>query len=86
LHKQGDCDQQLRKALEKSLDLLGDQSKKSLLSYFSRELDISFRNGDCPEVRDIENALESVLGTGACIVLVEMQKNLERLGSAKSRK
>ncbi len=80
-----DCDQ-LQKAFEKSLDLLGDRSKKSLLSYFFREFDISFNNGDCPRVHDIEIALESVLGTGADIVLAEMQKNLERLGGARSRK
>ncbi|MGI0025790.1 MAG: hypothetical protein ACREA4_11700 [Nitrososphaera sp.] len=80
-----DCDH-LRKALEKSLDLLGEPSKKSLLSHLSRDFDISFEVEDCSRIRDVENALESVLGAGAHIISAEMHKNLERLGSAQSRK
>lgn len=70
---------QLRKAFEKSLDLLGEQSKKSLLFYLEKEFNISFEQ-ESPRIEDIESALRSILGRGATIITNEFRKNLKSSG------
>ena len=66
----------LKKAFDKSLDLLGERSKKCLLVYFEKELGITFRAHDPPSLAELESALKSILGQGAYIITNEIHRNL----------
>jgi hypothetical protein len=66
-----------RKALEKSLESLGESSKKSLLLYLEKDFHISLTQGTAPRMEDLEAALKSILGRGAYIITDEIHKNLE---------
>lgn len=68
----------LKKAFEKSLDVLGERSKKSLLVYLERDLGITFREKDSPSVEELESAMRSIFGQGAYIITNEFHKNLVR--------
>ena len=66
---------QVKKAFERSLDLLDEKSKRSLLFYLEKEFQISFERGS-PRIEEIETALTSILGRGAYIITEEFRKNL----------
>jgi hypothetical protein len=65
-----------RKALEKSLEPLGEASKKSLLLYLEKDFRISFAHDAKPRMEDLEAALKSILGRGAYIITDEIHKSL----------
>ena len=69
---------QLKKAFDKSLDLLGEPSKRSLLLFLEREYKISFNESRAPRIDEIETALKSVLGQGANLITNELRRNLGR--------
>jgi hypothetical protein len=69
---------QLRRALEKSLDVVGEGAKTSLMNFLEKEYGISFAENSLPRLEDIESALRSVLGQGAGIITGELRKNLGR--------
>ena len=66
-----------RRALEKSLESLGESSKKSLLLYLEKDFHISLAPGTMPRMDELEAALKSILGRGAYIITDEIHKNLE---------
>jgi len=68
----------LKKAFEKSLDVLGERSKRSLLVYLEKDLGITFREQDSPSIEELESALRSILGQGAYFITNEFHKNLGR--------
>ncbi|HKU49598.1 MAG TPA: hypothetical protein VJP79_06585 [Nitrososphaera sp.] len=72
---------QLKRALENSLDLLDEPSKRSLLFYLEKEFGISFEKKESPSIHEIEYALKLILGRGANIITEEFRKNLERQGT-----
>ena len=74
-----------RKALEKSLDLLGEPSKKSLLLYLERDFGISLSHHSAADAQPVEAALKSIFGQGAYIITDEINKNL-KTQSARARK
>ena len=69
---------QLKKAFDKSLDLLGNQSKRTLLLFLEKEYKISFTVSRAPKVEEIESALKSILGQGANLITDELRRNLGR--------
>jgi hypothetical protein len=75
---------QLKKALDKSLELLDEPSKRTLLFYLHREYGISFGEDENPRIEEIEAALRSILGRGAYIITEEFHKNLERQNATSS--
>ena len=77
---------QLKKAVEKSLDLLGEPSKKSLLLYLEKEFRISFTEQNSPRLEEIESALKFILGQGATLITDELRKNLARPERTTSKK
>ena len=68
----------LKRALEKSLDLLGEPSKRSLLNYLEKEFKIAFTDRNSPKVEEIESALRQVFGQGSVIITDQLRRNLER--------
>jgi hypothetical protein len=79
-----DCTRK-RRALEQSLTLLGEPSKKTLLLCLNNEFGISLAR-DCPPVKKIEKALTAILGNGASIIMSEFHRQLEQLNSKPSRR
>ena len=75
---------QLKKAFDRSLELLDEPSKKTLLFYLDREYGISFGEQESPRIEDIEAALRSILGRGAYIITEEFHKNLQRQSTRPS--
>lgn len=75
----------LKRALDKSLEVLGEPSKKSLMVFLEREFSISFGHNTTPTIEELELALKSVLGTGAYIITEEFRKNLD-IQAKSSRK
>lgn len=67
----------LKKAFEKSLDVLGERSKKSLLVYLEKD-GIKFSEQDSPSIEELESALRLIFGQGAYIITNEFHKNLVR--------
>lgn len=78
-----DCTRK-RRALEQSLTLLGEPSKKTLLACLNDEFGISLTH-DCPSVKKIEKALTAILGNGTFIIMTEFHRQLEQLNSKPSR-
>jgi hypothetical protein len=76
----------LKKAFEKSLDVLGERSKKSLLVYLEKDLGITFREQDSPSMEELESALRSIFGQGAYIITNEFHKNLGRHARSPGKK
>lgn len=76
----------LKNAFEKSLDLLGEPSKKSLLLYLEREFNISFSDQNSPKIEEIESALRQVFGQGSTIITDQFRRNLERSRERVSEK
>jgi len=60
-------------ALERSLDILGDPSKKALLFYLTHTFKVPVK--DC-SVEEIEGALKKILGEGASIVVASITDEL----------
>ena len=75
---------QLKKAFDKSLDLLDEPSKRTLMFYLEREFGISFSDQESPRIEDLEAALRSILGRGAYIITDEFHKNLGRQSARPS--
>ena len=76
----------LKKAFEKSLDVLGERSRKSLLVYIEKDLGITFREQDSPSIEELESALRSILGQGSYIITNEFHKNLVRQSRSPGKK
>ncbi|HJS82719.1 MAG TPA: hypothetical protein VJ742_07765 [Nitrososphaera sp.] len=76
----------LKEAFDKSLDLLGERSKRSLLAYLEKELGITFREQDPPSMEELESALRSILGQGAHIITNEFHKNLANPGKSSGKR
>lgn len=75
-----------KRALEKSLDLLGEPSKRSLLVYLEQDYDISFKKNECPRLKDLESALNSILGRGSYLITEELRRNIETQTARPARK
>ncbi len=70
-----DC-AELRRALEQSLSILGEPSKKALLRSLSREFNISLEDENCSSAQEIQKALEAIFGAGASVIMAEFRRNL----------
>ena len=75
-----------KRALEKSLELLGGPSKKLLLAYLEQDYDVSFKKDECPSVRNLEIALNAILGRAAQIIIDEFKRNLAMHEAKSPRK
>lgn len=60
-------------AFERSLDILGEPSKKALLFYLTHTFKVPVK--DC-SVEEIEGALKKILGEGASIVVASITDEL----------
>jgi hypothetical protein len=65
------------RALDRSLDILGEPSKKALLFHLTHTFKIPVNRKDCP-LEDIEGALKKILGEGASIVVASINSELEQ--------
>lgn len=64
----------LARAVDRSLDLLGEPSKKALLFHLTHTYKIPLE-GKC-SVGDIESALKEILGEGALLVIASINNEL----------
>ena len=78
----GDC-AGVRRALEQSLDILGEPSKKALLRSLFCEFNILLEDENCSSVQEIQAALEAIFGAGASVIMAEFRRNLD---AGKSRR
>ncbi|HJS68676.1 MAG TPA: hypothetical protein VJ730_04575 [Nitrososphaera sp.] len=65
------------KALDRSLDMLGEPSKKALLFHLKHTLKIPVDRKSC-SLEEIEGALKQVLGEGATLVVASINSELEQ--------
>lgn len=65
----------MAKALDRSLDMLGEPSKKALLFHLTHTYKVPI--GDC-SLDEIEEALKKILGDGASIVVASINSELEQ--------
>ena len=65
----------MAKALEKSLDMLGESSKKALLFHLKHTFNIPLDTKNC-SLEEIEGALRQILGEGASIVVSSINNHL----------
>jgi hypothetical protein len=75
LARPDDC-AEVRRALEQSLDILGESSKKALLRSLLREFNISLEDENCSSAQEIQKALEAIFGAGASVLMAEFYRNL----------
>lgn len=68
---------EVRKALEESLDFLGEHSKKVVLYHLVTRHGISLDDHDCSSLQEIDGALHALLGEGATVVMWNMNRKLE---------
>lgn len=66
---------EVAKALERSLDILGEPSKKALLFHLTHTLKVPIEQKNC-SVQEIENALKQILGEGASLVVASLNSEL----------
>jgi len=71
-----------KQAFEQSLTLLGEPSKKTLLSCLKNEFGISLAK-DCPSMKKTEKALTVILGNGASLIMAEFQKQIKQMSADK---
>jgi hypothetical protein len=67
----------IAKALERSLDLLGEPSKKALLFHLTHTFKIPIDRKSC-SLEEIEDALRQILGEGASLVVASINNELEQ--------
>jgi hypothetical protein len=65
----------MAKALERSLDMLGEPSKKALLFHLTHTLKVPIDKKDC-SIEEIEGALKQILGEGASLVVASLNSEL----------
>lgn len=65
----------MAKALDKSLDMLGEPSKKALLFHLTHTYKIPL-DGQDSSLEKIENVLKQILGEGASLVVTSMNNEL----------
>jgi hypothetical protein len=65
------------KALDRSLDMLGEPSKKALLFHLTHTFKIPVDRKSC-SLEEIEGALKQVLGEGATLVVASINSELEQ--------
>lgn len=68
----------LKTSLEKALSVLGESSKKTLISYMTEQCGISFDDGKC-SIPQIEAALKGILGSGSTIITDIMSRDLDSI-------
>jgi hypothetical protein len=68
-------------ALERSLDILGGPTKKTVLHYLSEKYGISMQidGKSSLTIEEIKVALESMMGQAAMYILSQMQEELKKL-------
>jgi hypothetical protein len=66
----------MAKALDRSLDMLGTQSKKALLFHLTHTYKVPI-NSDC-SIDEIEGALKKILGDGASLVVASINNELKQ--------
>jgi hypothetical protein len=67
----------MAKALEKSLNMLGEPSKKTLLFHLTHTFKIPIERKNC-SIEEIEGALKQILGEGASLVVALINKELRQ--------
>lgn len=67
----------MAKALDKSLDMLGEPSKKALLFHLIHTFKIPVERKDC-SLEEIEGALHQILGEGAALVVASINNELKQ--------
>ncbi|HUG96691.1 MAG TPA: hypothetical protein VMJ94_04060 [Nitrososphaera sp.] len=65
----------MAKAFDRSLDMLGKPSKKALLFHLTHTYNVPIR--DC-SLDEIEGALKKILGEGASLVVASINSELEQ--------
>ena len=63
-------------AVDRSLDMLGEESKKALLFHLTHTFKIPLNGGKC-SIDDIEGALRQILGEGASLVVASINNELK---------
>jgi hypothetical protein len=64
------------RALERSLDMLGEPSKKALLFHLTHTFKISL-DKNC-SMEDLESALKEILGESSSLVIASINNELKR--------
>lgn len=67
----------MARALEKSLDMLGEPSKKALLFHLTHTFKVAIEQKNC-SIEEIEGALKQILGEGASLVVASINNELEQ--------
>lgn len=67
----------MARALERSLDMLGEPSKKALLLHLTNTFKIPIDRKSC-SLEEIEGALKQILGEGASLVIASINNELEQ--------
>jgi hypothetical protein len=68
---------EIRKALEESLDFLGEESKKVVLYHMTTRHGISLEDENCSSLREIDDALHSIFGKGADVLMWHVNSKLD---------
>ncbi|MEP0824976.1 MAG: hypothetical protein HRF40_05775 [Nitrososphaera sp.] len=67
----------LKRALDISLDVLGEPSKQALLYYLQERHNISIQDGGrCFSLEEVETALNALLGAGSLMIIDMVKKEL----------
>lgn len=66
---------EVARALERSLDMLGEPSKKALLFHLTHTFKISL---DDISMEELESALKEILGESSSLVIASINSELER--------
>jgi len=66
----------MAKAIDRSLDMLGEPSKKAMLFHLAHTFKIPLE-GKC-SIREIESALKEILGEGASLVIASINNELRQ--------
>ena len=67
----------MARALERSLDILGEPSKKALLFHLTHTFKVPVNRKGC-SIKEIEGALKQILGEGASIVVASINNELKQ--------
>lgn len=68
---------EIRQALEESLDFLGEESKRVVLYHITTRHGISLADENCSSLQEIDDALHSVFGKGADVLMWHVNKKLD---------
>lgn len=75
--RKADNQMSMARALEKSLDMLGEPSKKALLFHLTHTFKVPIEQKNC-SIEEIEGALKQILGEGASLVVASINNELEQ--------